>query len=205
MEQRLELPEHRLDEDLDVDGRERRRLVGLHAHGRQDRVDEPVEPLDLLDRAEVPCLALLAPLRVAQFAAVERGLVREQVRVGADDRERRPELVRDQRDELIPGTVQGLELLDLRLGLSLQAALLDDAREEVGDGRELVDVVGVEVARLLRLGIEHADHLVVPGQRHGEHRRDEPPLVDAADPQEARVGADVRDDRSASGSGRRAR
>ena len=51
-----------------------------------------------------------------------------------------------------------------------------------------------EVARLLGLDVEDADDLVVPGQRHRQHRGDEPPLVDAAHPQEARVGLDVRDD-----------
>ena len=54
-----------------------------------------------------------------------------------------------------------------------------------------------EHARLLGLDVEHADDLVVPGQRHAEHRGDEPALVDAADPQEARVGLDVGDDQRA--------
>ena len=51
-----------------------------------------------------------------------------------------------------------------------------------------------EGPRLLGLDVEDPDGLVVPGQRHGQHRRDEAALVDAADPQEARVGLDVRDD-----------
>ena len=59
---------------------------------------------------------------------------------------------------------------------------------------ELVDVRRGEVARLLGLDVEHADGLVVPDQRHGQHRGDEPALVDAADPQEARVRLDVGDD-----------
>ena len=46
----------------------------------------------------------------------------------------------------------------------------------------------------LGLDVEHADGLVVPGQRHAQHRGDEPALVDAADPQEARVGLDIGDD-----------
>ena len=58
-----------------------------------------------------------------------------------------------------------------------------------------------EVARLLGLHVEDADHLVVPGEGHRQHRGDEAPLVEAADPQEARVGADVRDDQRLAGGG----
>ena len=64
--------------------------------------------------------------------------------------------------------------------------------EQVGDRAELRDVVVAEGPRLLGLDVEDPDGLVVPGQRHGQHRRHEAALVDAADPQEARVGADVR-------------
>ena len=52
----------------------------------------------------------------------------------------------------------------------------------------------VNVARLLGLDVEDADDGVVPDERHREHRGDEPALVDAADPQEARLGRHVRDD-----------
>ena len=83
---------------------------------------------------------------------------------------------------------------DPGLGLDLLAALLDDPGEQVGDRAELGDVVGAEDAMLLRLDVEDADDLVVPGQRHGQHRRDVAALVEAADPQEARLRADVRDD-----------
>ena len=100
----------------------------------------------------------------------------------------------DERDELAARLVDGLERLDPGLRLGLLAALLDDAREQVGDGAELGDVGVAEPARPLGLDVEHADDLVVPGQRHAEHRGDEPALVDAADPQEARVGLDVGDD-----------
>ena len=46
---------------------------------------------------------------------------------------------------------------------------------------------------LLRLDVEDSDDLVVPRQRHGHHRGDEASLVEAADPQEARVHPDVGD------------
>ena len=99
-----------------------------------------------------------------------------------------------ERDELAPGLVDRLERLDPCLGLGLLAALLDDARQEVGDGTELRDIMVAERPLLLGLDIEDAHDLVVPGQRDGQHRRDEPALVDAADPQEPRIGPDVRDD-----------
>ena len=51
-----------------------------------------------------------------------------------------------------------------------------------------------ELAVLLGLDVEDADDLVVPGERHRQHRGDEPALVDAPDPQEAGVGGDVGDD-----------
>ena len=106
----------------------------------------------------------------------------------------RPQLVGDERDELAAGLVDRLERLDPCLGLGLLATLLDDPGEQVGDRAELRDVVVAEGPRLLGLDVEDADGLVVPGQRHGQHRRHEAALVDAADPQEARVGPDVRDD-----------
>ena len=100
----------------------------------------------------------------------------------------------DEGDQLVPCLVDGLERLDPGLGLALLAALLDDPREEVGDRAELGHVRSAEHAWPLGLDVEHADRLVVPRQRHAQHRADEASLVDAADPQEARVGLDVRDD-----------
>ena len=89
-----------------------------------------------------PCQAArgLAPVEVARFAARERRLLGEQVGVGADDRERRPQLVGDEGDQLAAGLVDRLERLDPRLGLGLLAALLDDPGEQVGDRPELGDV-----------------------------------------------------------------
>ena len=181
------------------------RLVRYDAHGLQDRVHEAVQPLDLVHRALVPRGAGRAALRVPRRAAVEVRLLREQVRVGADDGERRPELVGHEGDQLVARLVQRRELGDLRLGLALEPALLDDPGQQVGDGRELGDVLRREVPPLLGLDVEHADDLVVPGERDRQHRGDEPPLVEAADPQEARVLADVGDRDGLGGSPRRAR
>ena len=132
-----------------------------------------------------------APLRVARRAVHERRLVREQVRVGAHDRERRPQLVGHEGDQLGPGAIERDELLDLRLGLGLEPALLDDAGEQVRDRGQLGDVGVAELAVRLGLDVEHADDLVAPRERHGQHRVHEAALVDAAHPQEAVVLADV--------------
>ena len=53
-----------LDELVDIDRVLVGREVGHHPHGLQDGVDEAVEPLDLLDRPEVPGRARLAASRV---------------------------------------------------------------------------------------------------------------------------------------------
>ena len=73
---------------------------------------------------------------------------------------------------------------DLRLGLGMEAALLDEAGEEARERLEERDVGGRELARLDGLDVEHADDLVVPDERDRAHRG-EPRLVDAADPGEA--------------------
>ena len=99
----------------------------------------------------------------------------------------------DQRDEFAARLVDRLERLDAGLRLGLLAALLDDPGEQVGDRPELCHVVVAERPDPLGLDVEHADGLVVPGQRHGQHRRHEAALVDAAHPQEAVVGTDVGD------------
>ena len=137
----------------------------------EDRVDEAVEALDLGERGVVPGGPLGAPVRVARVAALERRVVGEQLRVGPDDGQRRAQLVGDERDQLAAGLVDPAKVGDARLGLDLLAALLDDAREQVGDRPELGDVAGREVARLLGLDVEHADDLVVPAERHARASR----------------------------------
>ena len=110
----------------------------------EDGVDETIEALDLLERGAVPRGARLAALDVARFAAAQRRLVGQQVGVGADDRQRRPQLVGDEGDQLAARLVDRLERLDPGLGLGLLAALLDDAGEQVGDRSELGDIVIAE-------------------------------------------------------------
>jgi hypothetical protein len=106
-----------------------------------------------------------------------------------------------QGDQLAAGLVDGLEGHDPGLGLRLLPSLFDDARQEIGHGPQLGRVPRREVARLLGLHVEHAHHLVVPREGHGKHRGDEAPLVEASDPQEPRVGSDVRDDQRFAGGG----
>ena len=124
----------------------------------------------------------------------ERRLLGEQVGIGAHDGERRAQLVRHQGDQLDATLVERPQLVDPILRLPLEPDSLDDPREQIGDGPQLVDVGGGELARLLGLDVEDSDHGVVPDERDGEHRGDEAPLVDAADPQETRLGGHVRDD-----------
>ena len=138
-------------------GRDRGGALGHDPDRGQDRVDEAVEPLDLLERRPMPRGARLAARDVARFAAAQRRLVGQQVGIGADDGQRRPQLVGDQRDQLAARLVDRLERLDPGLGLGLLAALLDDPGQEVGDRAELGDVVVAERARLLGLDVEHPD------------------------------------------------
>ena len=151
--------------------------------------------------AAMPRRPLLTPGDVARRPALQRRFLRQQVGVGADHRERRAQLVGHEGDQLAPRLVDAPGARRRAPRPRLLAALLDDAGQQVGDRAKLGDVAGREVARLLGLDVEDADDLVVPGERHGQHRGDEAPLVDAADPQEARVGADVRDDQRLAGGG----
>ena len=89
--------------------------------------------------------------------------------------------------------VDRLELGGPFFGLLLLAALLDDARQEIGNGTQLGNIGLGEGAPLFRLDVQHADRLVVPGERHGQHRGDEATLVDAANPEEPGIGLDVLD------------
>ena len=134
----------------------------------------------------------------------ELGLVGQQVRIGADDRQRCTQLVGDERDQLAACLVDRLERLDPGFGLTLLTTLLDDPRQQVRHRAQLGDIGIAEHARSLGLDVEDADRLVVPAQRHAEHRGHEAALVDAADPQEARVLLDVRDDERSLTRGHRA-
>jgi len=101
--------------------------------------------------------------------------------------------VRHEGDQLGPRLIDRLELGGACLGLALEPSFLDDPGQQVGDRAEVRDVGLGEITVLLGLNVQHPDRSIVPGERDGEHRGDEPPLVDAADPQEALVTADVGD------------
>ena len=98
--------------------------------------------------------------------------------------------MRDDRHELGARLVDGTQLLQLGLGLRVQAALLDHPREQAGQRFEEADVGGAEVTVLDRLHVEHAHHLLLPDEWHRAHGG-ETRLVDATDPGEAVVGMDV--------------
>ena len=66
----------------------------------------------------MPGRARLAPARGRATRGRERRLLGQQVGVGADDRERRPQLVGDEGDQLAAGLVDRLERLDPGLGLA---------------------------------------------------------------------------------------
>ena len=97
----------------------------------------------------------------------------------------------DQGDQLGARLVEALQRDNLGLGLALLTTLLDDPGEEVGDRAQLGGIGRVEVAHGLRLDVEHADDLVVPRQRHRQHRRHVAALVDPADPHEMGILLDV--------------
>ena len=105
----------------------------------------------------------------------------------------------DDRQQLGPGRVERRQLLEAGLDLGLEAALLDDPGEERADRPQEFDVAGTEAAWLDGLHVEHADDVVVPDQRHRQHRG-QALDVEAADPREARVEGHVVDrDRLAAG------
>ena len=93
------------DRGLDVGRLDGGRDVRARSGPTEDRVDEAVQALDLVHRRVVPRVALGAPLRVARLATLERRVVGEELGVGPDDGERRPQLVGDERDQLAAGLV----------------------------------------------------------------------------------------------------
>ena len=73
-------------------------------------------------------------------------------------------------DQLDAPLVKGAQLVDLVLGFTLQPDSLDDARQQVGDGAQLIAVGDREVPRLLGLDVEDSDDGVVPDERHRASR-----------------------------------
>ena len=198
-QERAEPADDLVEEGRDIDRHDVRRALVERSYQGQDRVHQPVQPLDLVDRPVVPLVPGPAADHVATLPPDEGRLLGEQVGVRPDDGQRCAQLVGHERDQLGSSLVERLERLDLGLGLELGPTLLDDPGEEVGDRAQLVDVRGAEVPGLLGLDVEDPDDRVVPGQRHRQRRGDEPALVDAPDPEEPRIVADVRDDGRAPG------
>jgi len=174
------------DGDADVERRSREGRQPFPLDRDEDRVHQPVEPGDLVDR----CVAPVVRARPGGRVADAPGGVGEEVDVGADDGERRPQLVGHEREQLGTGLVEVLELLELALLLDLQAALLDDPGQERRDRDEEVDLARREPPGGDGLDVEDADDQVVPGERHRQHRR-EACQVEAAEVLEARVEAHV--------------
>ena len=100
-----------------------------HAQALEDRVDGLVEAVDLGERLALPVgrVRLLRRLRC---------LTAQQLDVRAHDRQRRPQGVGHDRDEVGARLVDGAQAFDLRLGLALEPALLDDAGEQAGERLE---------------------------------------------------------------------
>ena len=158
----------------------------LAADRRQDGVHQPVQPRHLVDGARPPALG---HLRRRAGLIRSRG-VGQQVDIRTNDRERRPQLVGDDREQLRSGRVQLREPVELGLRLGLHAALLHDPGQERRDRCQELDLLGREVARRGGLDVEHAHHLLVPDQRHREHGV-EAGDVEAPDPAEALVAGHV--------------
>ncbi len=152
------------------------------ADRHQDRVHLAVEPGELVVGRGPP---RLGRGRVGERRGAGRH-VGQQVDVDADHRERRPQVVGHDRQQLGAGGVERRQLGQPRLDLGGQPALLDDAGEQRRDRPQEADLLVAEDPRLARLDVEHADHLAVPLERHGEHPG-QGLDVEAADPREAVV------------------
>ncbi len=151
--------------------------VGEHPQALEDGVDRPVQAVDLGQRLRLPVRGVRLLGRLDASA--------QQLHVRPHDRERRPQGVGHDRDEVGAGLVDGPQRLQLRLGLLLQPLLLDEAGQQRRQGLQEAHVRGTEHAPLHGLDVEHADDLVVPDHGHRAHRG-VPGLVDLADPGEPR-------------------
>ena len=104
---------------------------------------------------------------------------------------RDPGAVEGQLGEAAVDLVREPDLGQLGLEPALQLHPFEDPGHLAGDRLQEVDVRPDEVAPLGALDVEHADQPVARLDRDRKHRA-EPLLVDAGDPLEAPVGADVR-------------
>ena len=97
---------------------------------RQDGVDEAVQSRDLVERGRAPRPGIRGD-GLRRLAG--RG-VGQQVDGGPDHRERGSAARSDHREQLGSGCIERGQLFESRLDLGRQAALLDDAGEQGGDG-----------------------------------------------------------------------
>ena len=125
-------------------------------------------------------------------AAFARGGVGEQVDVGADDRERRPELVGDDREQLGARRVELAQPVELRLGLGLERG---PSRRCPASSAAIVEQELDLVARRTRrasvvwtLSTPTTESFQTSGTDSIAWRSCD---VEAADPREPRVGGDV--------------
>ena len=131
--------------------------------------------------------------RVARLAALERRIVGEEVRVGADDGQRRPELVGDERDQLAPGLVDRAERSTRASASACWRPFSTIPASRSAIAPSCATSPGVKSRGRSVWTLSTPTTWSFHDERHGQHRGDEPALVDAPDPQEARVGADVGD------------
>ena len=147
---------------------DRAELEAPHVDGQQ-----PVGPHRVQDRAHQLVQALhlargrLVP--VAHLRVLWGGRLGQEVQVGADDGQRCPQLVGDDRDQLGARVIDAAQAVELRLGLEVQAAALHHAGQKAGDGRQAPDLGRREVAARLGLDVQDADDLVphCPAARPG--------------------------------------
>ena len=178
--QRLDRLVDRLDR---VERRARQPGQALATDRRQDRIHEPVEPPELVDGARRRHSA------ASGFGRLGGGRLVQQVDVDADDRQRRPQLVGDDAQELGPRRIERGQLGQPRLDLGRQPALLDDPREQRGDRPEEGDLARPRTAASSRVWtLSTPTTVVVPDERHRQHPG-EALDVEAADPREALVDA----------------
>ena len=106
----------------------------------------------------------------------------------------------DDRHQAGARLVDRAQALDLGLGFGLQTALFDDPCQDGRERLEEADVGPPEDPPADGLDVEHADDLVVPDERHGAHRG-EARFIEALEPGEPAVPADVDADQRLAGLG----
>ncbi len=151
-QQRCQAGQHLVDDRPDIEALDLDRQKPIRADRLQDRVDQVVEPEHLAGCRVVPAGHLIGSGGIRRLG--------QQVEVGADDGQRRAQLVGDDRDQLRPRLVDAAQAVELRLRLQVQAATLDDPGKQRRDRRQPPDLGVVEVAARLGLDVEDADDAI---------------------------------------------